>query len=346
MTTSSTFTGHDRLQGECPRSPVSLQARPKPAARSPKPWDHCPVPVVLVLLFTLLAGACAPSAPDPREAKFIGPAPPADQSLALPNRPGSIRFAAIGDAGRGDRAQHEVAAQMEIFRDIFDYDFVVMLGDNVYDGGTPEDYRDKFERPYQVLLDDEVEFFAAIGNHDAANQPSYEPFNMGGKRYYTFRADQSMLARLTDTDVQFFMLDTEILDRPQLAWLDREMARSDARWKIPVFHRPIYTSGRYAKPARIFRAALEPIFLRHDVRVGLSGHEHFYQRTTPQQGITYFISGGAGSLRRGDIRLQSLVAAGFDIDQHFMLFEVTRDELFYQAISRTGHSVDAGSIRR
>ena len=70
------------------------------------------------------------------------------------------------------------------------------------------------------------------------------------------------------------------------------------------------------------------------------------ERTTPQQGITYFISGGAGSLRRGDIRLQSLVAAGFDIDQHFMLFEVTRDELFYQAISRTGHSVDAGSIKR
>ena len=151
---------------------------------------------------------------------------------------------------------------------------------------------------------------------------------------------------LTDTDVQFFMIDTETLDRTQLAWLDREMAKSEARWKIPVFHRPIYTSGRYAKPARIFRAALEPIFLRHDVRVGLSGHEHFYQRTTPQQGITYFISGGAGSLRRGDIRLQSLVAAGFDIDQHFMLFEVTRDELFYQAISRTGHSVDAGSISR
>jgi hypothetical protein len=294
----------------------------------------------------LLAGACVEPAVDPRAAKFIGPAPPVDESLALPNRPDSIKFAAIGDAGRGDRAQHEVAAQMDAFREVFDYDFVVMLGDNVYDGGTPEDYRNKFERPYKVLLDDDVEFYAAIGNHDAANQPSYAPFNMGGRRYYTFRADRSMLARLTDTDAQFFMIDTEVLDRPQLAWLDRELGRSDAPWKIAVFHRPIYTSGRYAKPARIFRAALEPVFLRHGVSIGLSGHEHFYQRTTPQQGITYFISGGAGSLRRGDIRRQSLVASGFDIDQHFMLFEITRGELFFQAISRTGHSVDAGSIKR
>ena len=37
---------------------------------------------------------------------------------------------------------------------------------------------------------------------------------------------------------------------------------------------------------------------------------------------------------------------GFDADYHFMLFEVTRDQLFFQAISRTGHSVDAGSIKR
>ena len=169
---------------------------------------------------------------------------------------------------------------------------------------------------------------------------------MGGKRYYTFKADQSLLARLTDTDVQFFMVDTETLDRTQVAWLDREMARSEARWKIPAFHRPIYTSGRYATPARLFRAMLEPVFLRHDVRLALSGHEHFYERIRPQQGITYFISGGAGSLRADDIRRTPLTAVGFDVDYHFMLFEVTRDELFYQAISRTGHSVDAGSIKR
>jgi hypothetical protein len=302
--------------------------------------------VVLVFLFTLLATACGAPAPDPRAATFVGPAPPAAESLALPNLPGSIKFAVIGDSGRGHPPQYEVSAQMVTFRKEFPFDFVVMLGDNVYDGGTPEDYRQKFELPYKPLLELDVKFYAVIGNHDASNQPWYPPFNMGGRRYYTFRADRSLLARLTDTDAEFFMLDTETLDRTQVAWVDREMARSEARWKIPVFHRPIYTSGRYATPARIFRAALEPVFLSHEVRLALSGHEHFYQRTTAQQGITYFISGGAGSLRAGDIRRSPLVAAGFDIDYHFMLFELTRDELFYQAISRTGHSIDAGEIKR
>jgi hypothetical protein len=297
------------------------------------------------LIIALGAVACGTPAVDERAARFIGPAPAPKEALALPNLPGSIKFAAIGDAGRGHKPQYEVSAQMQAYRETFSYDFVVMLGDNVYDGGTREDYLRKFELPYKPLLDDDVEFYATIGTHDAVNQPFYEPFHMGGKRYYTFKADRSLLARLTDTDVEFFMIDTETLDRPQLAWLAREMARSQARWKVPVFHRPIYTSGRYAAPAAIFRQALEPIFLRHGVRVGLSGHEHFYQRTTPQRGITYFISGGAGSLREGDIRRNALVASGFDIDYHFMLFEVTRDALFFQAISRTGHSIDAGSIR-
>jgi hypothetical protein len=301
---------------------------------------------VVLCLMAPLAAACGGAVADPAEAQFIGPAPPAEEVLALPNRPGSIKFAAIGDAGRGDRPQYEVSAQMQAFREIFDYDFVVMLGDNVYDGGTPEDYRQKFELPYKPLLDKGVEFYATIGNHDDVNQPMYKPFHMNGQRFYTFKADRSLLAKLTDTDVEFFMVDTETIDRAQVAWLDDVMRRSTARWKIPAFHRPIYTSGRYAVPARIFRSLLEPVFLAHDVKVALSGHEHFYQRTPPQQGITYFISGGAGSLRERDIRRNALVAAGFDIDYHFMLFEVTRDRLFYQAISRTGHSVDAGVISR
>jgi hypothetical protein len=304
--------------------------------------------VTAVLVIAIAATGCDTPAdrPSPRPTP-ISPAQPAgapDTVLALPKRPGSIRFAAIGDAGRGDKPQYEVAAQMAAFRKAFDFDFVVMLGDNVYDGGTADDYRRKFELPYKPFLDDDVEFYATIGNHDDPNQPSYALFNMGGQRYYTFRPDAPLLAEVLRTGVQFFMIDTEILDDTQLAWLDRELGKSDATWKIPVFHRPIYTSGRYALPARIFRGTLEPVFTRHGVRVALSGHEHFYERSTPQTGITYFISGAAGSLRAGDARPSPRTARVFDDDYSFMLFEIAGDDLFYQSISRTGHSVDSGSI--
>jgi hypothetical protein len=273
------------------------------------------------------------------------PARPIAERLQLPNTPGAVRFAVIGDSGRGDPPQYQVSAQMQAFRAVFPFDFVVMAGDNVYDGGTAIDYRDKFELPYKPLLDAGVQFFAAIGNHDDYRQPYYPPFHMGGKRYYWFKPP-SLVARVFGADVAFFMLDTENLDLSQRAWIDREMTASSAAWKIPVFHRPIYTSGRYDLGARQLRSALEPLFRRHGVTVVFSGHEHFYERTVPLYGITYFISGGAGSLRYGDIRPTSFAAAGFDRDYHFMLVEIDGDTLSYQAISRTGATIDAGTVQR
>ena len=309
--------------------------------------------LAVAAVVAVTASACRREAPpaeqQPPSIAAAAPVPnrPPSELLALPRKPGSVRFAAIGDSGRGDQPQYEVSAQMQAYRKVFDYDFVVMLGDNVYDGGTPEFYRQRFELPYKPLLDDGVKFYATIGNHDDPNQPFYPPFNMGGERYYTFKPP-SLLTRAIGTgdDVRFFMIDTERLDRPQLEWLDREMTRSESEWKIPVFHRPMYTSGRYARPARIYRALLEPLFLKHGVKVGFSGHEHFYERIKPQQGITYFISGGAGSLRVADIRPTGLTDVGFDRDYHFMLVEISGDELFYQAISRTGATIDSGVVRR
>jgi len=309
--------------------------------------------LAVAVVVAVTASACRREAPPaeqpPPSIAAAAPVPnrPPSELLALPRKPGSVRFAAIGDSGRGDQPQYEVSAQMQAYRKVFDYDFVIMLGDNVYDGGTPEFYRQRFELPYKPLLDDGVKFYATIGNHDDPNQPFYPPFNMGGERYYTFKPP-SLLTRAIGTgdDVRFFMIDTERLDRPQLEWLDREMTRSESEWKIPVFHRPMYTSGRYARPAQIYRALLEPLFLKHGVKVGFSGHEHFYERIKPQQGITYFISGGAGSLRVADIRPTGLTDVGFDRDYHFMLVEISGDDLFYQAISRTGATIDSGVVRR
>ena len=75
------------------------------------------------------------------------------QDLTLPVRPGSVRFAAIGDMGTGKPPQYEVAAQMDVFRRVFPFEFVIMLGDNLYGGNRPRDYLNKFELPYKTLLD-------------------------------------------------------------------------------------------------------------------------------------------------------------------------------------------------
>jgi hypothetical protein len=308
----------------------------------------------LAILFAAALGAActggdaARDAPRPVvSAPARSPVPSIDEGwLRLPRKAGSLRFAVIGDSGRGNRPQYDVAAQMEAWRKVFPFEFVLMAGDNVYDGGTPDDYRLKFELPYKPFLDADVEFYAALGNHDDPNQPQYEPFNTGGKRYYTFAKRLGLVAA---GEARVFVLDTVWLDHVQLRWLNTEMGKSEADWKIALFHHPIYTSGRYRTQAAELRRRLEPIFVRHGLDVAFSGHEHFYERTTPQHGVTYFVTGAAGSLRRGDISAaagQGRRAAGFDRDYHFMLVEIAGDELHFQAVSRTGETIDAGILRR
>jgi len=310
-------------------------------------------PSLLVLLTAAVAAACTggdasterarPAASAPARS----PVPAIDETwLRLPRKAGSLRFAVIGDSGRGSRPQYDVAAQMEGWRTAFPFDFVLMAGDNVYDGGTPEDYRLKFELPYKPFLDAGVKFYAALGNHDDPNQPHYEPFNTGGERYYTFAKRIGVVGA---GEARIFVLDTVRLDHVQLRWLDQEMAKSNADWKIAVFHHPIYTSGRYGRHASELRRRLEPVFVQHGLDVAFSGHEHFYERTTPQQGITYFVTGAAGSLRPGDVGVgsgQRWRAVAFDRDYHFLLVEIAGDELHFQAVSRAGETIDAGVLRR
>ena len=269
---------------------------------------------------------------------------PAAGALGWETSRGSVRFAIIGDSGRGDGPQHEVAAQMEKWREQFPFDLVLMLGDNIYDRHTPEDYLLKFERPYKALLDAGVTFHAAIGNHDDPAQIHYQHFNMGGERYYSFRRAEVSVGALAGAGVRFFALDSRSFDAEQLEWLGEELADSSSRWKIVFFHHPLYTSGRYDSASRALRIAVEPVLVEGDVDVVLSGHEHFYERTLPQRGIYYFISGAAGSLRANDIRRTPLTARGFDTDYSFMLMEAKGDALYFQAISRKGETVDAGML--
>ena len=307
-----------------------------------------PAAVLFVLLAALVCG-CSRELP-PNVARAAAPSltvlEPARGVLALPKKPGSIRLAIIGDSGRGDEAQKAVAQQMVTWRQQFPFDLVLMLGDNIYDSHTAADYRAKFEEPYKALLDAGVTFQAAIGNHDDSNQVRYEKFNMGGQRYYSFRRRETSIEGIVGAGARFWALDSRTLDPDQLAWLAEGLKDSGSRWKIVFFHHPIYTSGRYTAGAASLRRALEPVLVNGDADVVLSGHEHFYERTQPQRGIFYFVSGAAGSLRRGDITQGDLLARGFDTDYSFMLMEIADDELYFQAISRVGETVDAGVLRK
>ena len=218
---------------------------------------------------------------------------------------------------------------------MFPFEFVLLLGDNIYGGERPQDFVKKFERPYKALLDLQIPFYASLGNHDDPNQRFYKPFNMDGQRFYTFEKG----------GVRFFALDSNYMDQTQVDWIEKELSSSKNTWKIAFFHHPLYSSGQRHGSEIDLRTLLEPLFLKYGVSVVFSGHEHFYERLLPQKGIAYFTNGGGAKLREGNIRVgSSMTAKGFDTDRSYMLAEIADKTMYYQALSRTGALIDSGSV--
>src|SRR6185312_2898073 len=212
--------------------------------------------------------------------------------LVLPLKEGSLRFAVIGDTGTGTDKQRQLADIMVKYRTAFPYDFVLMMGDNIYGSESVQDFQKKFSDVYKALLDDKVKFYATLGNHDLAIQINYEPFNMNGKEYY----------RIKKNNVAFYSLNSNYMDKKQVQWLEDELAKDTSDWKVCFFHHPPYSSGGKHGSDKQLREVVEPIFLKYGVNMVLAGHEHFYERIKPQKGIYYFISGAGGKLRDGDIK--------------------------------------------
>ena len=258
------------------------------------------------------------------------------QPSSLPNRADSLKFAAIGDNGTGDREQYEVGQQMVKAHAAFRFDLVIMLGDNMYGGQRPADFVKKFEQPYAPLLAAGVMFQASLGNHDRPENVSYKYFNMNGNRYYTY----------VRGNARFLALDTTLMDKKQVEWVDTTLRDAREEWKIAYFHHPLYSNAARHGSSEDVRVLLEPLFLKHGVNVVFQGHDHVYERLKPQKGIYYFVSGAAGQLRRGNMRPTAETAAYFDQDQSFMLVEIAGSSMYFQSISRTGKIVDSGVIAR
>ncbi|MBE9206696.1 metallophosphoesterase [Nostoc sp. LEGE 06077] len=265
-----------------------------------------------------------------------------DDSIAIAGKPAKkdliLRFVSVADTGTGAKGQYAVAEAMNFYHKQNPYNLVVLAGDNIYNNGEIEKIGAVFEQPYQPLLKKGVKFQACLGNHDIRTvngepQLKYPGFNMQGKRYYTFRSNQ----------VQFFALDTNSNAdwKKQLPWLELELSRSDAPWKVVFGHHPIYASGVYgSNPA--FIQAFTPLFEKYGVQLYINGHEHHYERTKSINGTTYLVTGGgAGTRPVGRSEWTAYSASNLS----FAAYEVYPDRIEVKAIGTDKRVFDQGIIQ-
>jgi hypothetical protein len=222
---------------------------------------------------------------------FLRESPPV--FTVKPDRRGNVRVLAFGDFGDGSERQRTMAEAMQRYHARKPFTFAVTLGDNFYPTGMsgPEDPRwDRdFKRLYGPMR---IVFYPSLGNHDwfQTDSPAAEILHSHEEPLWRMPATRYTFVA---GPVQFFSIDTNVVTRAELDWLDAEVGKSKARWKIVYGHHPIYSDGKHGGDPTV-RDSVYPL-LKGRVDVYLCGHEHDLQHLAPESGVEFVIVGGGGA---------------------------------------------------
>lgn len=132
-----------------------------------------------------------------------------------------------------------------------------------------------------------------LPENDGAEAASYP------EEYYSFRSG----------DTHFIVLSTEqpgeegMITGVQKAWLEKELAGSEAAWKVVFMHRPLFSMPVGGEPWQKTdpdsegyrnKVELHELFKKYGVRVVFQAHGHYYARHE-EDGLQYVITGGGGA---------------------------------------------------
>jgi 3',5'-cyclic AMP phosphodiesterase CpdA len=166
-------------------------------------------------------------------------------------------------------------------------DFVVLAGDLVDRGNERTNWDHFFLRAAPVF--NRLPVMPCVGNHEYLDVgprlyraffelPRNGPQGIDPDLVYSFEAGDACFAVLDSTIAVWNAAEA----RRQAEWMDRTFARTEARWKIAIFH-PVYPSHPW-RDMPALRAHWVPVFDKHHVDLVLQGHDHAYLRTYPMHG--------------------------------------------------------------
>ncbi len=250
-----------------------------------------------------VAGAGASPVGEPTGTQVTGTPAPSQQAAASP--PADPILIGAGDIavcnGDGDEA---TAALLEANPGI-----VFTLGDNAYDDGSAQQLRDCYGPSWGRFKDRTR--FVVTGNHDIRTDD--------GAPEAAYFGEAAVRAGVTwfSSDVgawHVIVLDANCdqveggcaADSAQVRWLTADLAASNARCTLALWHQPRFSSGTHGNDAAV--APLWNALYAAGADLVLNGHEHDYERFAPQdpsgvidpgRGIVEMVVGTGGQDLRG-----------------------------------------------
>jgi predicted phosphodiesterase len=274
------------------------------------------------------------------------------QFMTAVDEDSAFSFGIIGDTQKNPRMTGQIAKLIWERRP----HFVVHLGDVVDNGPDKKEWTDELFGPCQELFS-RVPVFPCIGNHEKNHAFYYKYFSLPDPEYhYRYRYGNA----------DFFVVDSNKTLKPdseQYKWLDAELGKSTAKWKICYHHHPAWTSDdndygdttkNIARLGDLNVRNLVTLYEKQNVDLVMNGHIHLYERTwplrnnkvSPKDGVIYITSGGGGGKLENFGPLPTWFKAQLRVDFHFCYVNVQGGHLEFKAFDQKGNLFDCFDLRK
>lgn len=150
----------------------------------------------------------------------------------------------------------------------------------------------------------------------------------------------------------FLMIDCTSPIEAQTAWIEEQLAGTDATWKFVMFHFPPYN---YEEPYPDIQAAWGTLFDKYHVDVVMGGHTHYYMRTkpmkggkvvnTPEEGTIYMISIGIPS-KHDNMLDEPYAEVRYDAGPFYQHMDIKGNQFTFQSFNKEGKMTDEITIQK
>ncbi len=251
-------------------------------------------------------------------------------------------FAALGDSRTHPQDWAKVGAAVAKAKPAFS----VFVGDMVTAGRIDEQWDEQYFDPAKDYFAT-VPYYPIIGNHEQ-NAPLYLKLfqTPGGETTWSQMIGPVLLVGI-DGGKDWSK------DSSQTKWLEGLLAKTAAKYVFLFSHYPAWTSGGHGglndqglpkeRTIREAQTVLMPLLKKYNATAMIAGHDHFYERSEPTNGVTMLISGGAGAPLRGKAKgaeKQNPHSKVFASQLHYCLFSVTAETCTMQVLTPEGEVVD------